>query len=66
MNENIKEQLKKYHGGEPLLCRCGGKPVVFQTNAGDCWFVECSHCHIATRGVLTRAGAVGVWNEVMK
>jgi hypothetical protein len=65
MTNEVKEQLKQYHGDEPVSCGCGGTPIVFQTNAGDYWYVQCSHCYITTRGVLTRAGAVLVWNQAM-
>lgn len=65
MTNEVKEQLKKYSDGKPVCCGCGGAPTVFQTNAGDYWFVECCWCHITTRGVLTKAGAVKVWNEAM-
>lgn len=65
MTNEVKEQLEKYHGDEPVNCGCGGTPIVFQTNAGDCWYVQCAHCYIGTRGVLTRAGAVLVWNQAM-
>lgn len=65
ITDEIREQLKEYHGGEPAKCGCGGVPIVYQTNRSDYWFVECSHCFTTTRGVLTRAGAVSIWNAAM-
>lgn len=65
MTDEIKDQLKKYHGGEPAPCGCGGTPTVYQTNANDYWYVQCNHCFITTRGELTRAGAVLIWNQAM-
>ena len=65
MTDEIREQLKKYHGDEPVKCGCGAEPVVYQTNRGDEWIVECSHCHIRTIEFLTRAGAVLGWNTAM-
>ena len=65
MTNEIREQLKKYHGDEPVKCGCGAEATVFQTNRSDEWIAECSHCFTRTRAFLTRAGAVLAWNTAM-
>lgn len=66
VEQDVKEQLRKYRGGTPIKCGCGyGKPIVYETNNGDEWVVECTHCGIKTRTMLTKAGAILVWNQAM-